>query len=137
MSRLILLLGVALVSGCATTDRVVLDSTIRPPTTQVDVYKAGEKPTRPYKEIARLSFMGPREDEFKALRHFLSEGRSLGANGLMLEPIAPGGLRTVYGERLVTEFVFTATAVAYSDFVPDPVQRGSSKRQASPRSHRP
>jgi hypothetical protein len=134
--RLSFVLGVALLTGCATTDRLVLDTTPRPPTTQVEVFTTGEKPQRGYKEIARLSFMGPREDEFKALRHFLAEARSLGANGLLLDPIVHAGVRTVRGDNLMTEFVFKASAVAYIDFVPEP---GSTKppRQASPRAHRP
>jgi len=58
MKRLALLLlpSVVLVSGCASTDRVMLDSTKRVPTAYVDVYKVGDKPKRTYKEIARLSY---------------------------------------------------------------------------------
>jgi hypothetical protein len=102
-----------LLAGCASTDSVILDSSHRAPTTNVDVYKVGEKPKRAFKEIARLSFLGPREDEFKALRHFVSEAKKLGAGGILLEPTEDGGMRTVYGGRLTTTFVFKATAIAY------------------------
>ena len=116
MKRLAFLLPsiLVLLTGCASTDSVILDSSHRAPTTNVDVYKVGEKPKRAFKEIARLSFMGPREDEFKALRHFVSEGKKLGANGILLEPTEDGGMRTVYGGRLTTTFFFKATAITYA-----------------------
>ena len=110
---LLLLPIVVLVSGCASTDRVMLDGTKRVPTIYVDVYKVGEKPKHTYKEIARLSFMGKREDELKAMRHFVSEGKKLGAGGILLEPTEDGGVRTVYGGGFTTTFVFKATAIAY------------------------
>jgi hypothetical protein len=59
--KCLVLITLLILCGCASTDKVVLDSTKRTPTTSVDLFKAGEKPTRTFKEIARLSFMGPRE----------------------------------------------------------------------------
>lgn len=106
----------AFLIGCATTDRVVLDGVKRAPTRTVEVFKTGEKPTRTYKEIARLSFMGPREDEFKAMRHFVAEGKKLGANAIMLEPTEEGGMRggfSSYGGQFKTTFVFKAAAIVY------------------------
>ena len=94
----------------------MLDSTKRTPTANVDVLKVGEKPKRAYKEIARLSFMGPREDEFKAMRHFVGEGQKLGASGILLEPTEDGGMRggfNMHGGKFKMTFVFKATAIVY------------------------
>jgi len=94
----------------------MLDSTKRPPTVSVDIYKTGEKPKRGYREIARMSFMGPREDELKAMRHFVGEGKKLGANGIILEPTEDGGMRggfNMYGGGFKTTFVFKASAIVY------------------------
>ena len=110
---LALVVMAALTSGCASTDRVILDSTKRTPTTNVDVYKVGEKPKQAFKEVARLSFMGPREDELKALKHFIGEGKKLGANGILLDQTEDGGMRGGFNGGFKSTFVFKATAIAY------------------------
>src|SRR5688572_28554440 len=57
--------------GCVTADKVVTDTTPRQPTTAVDIYKDGKIPDRKYKQIAELSFLGPREEELKAQKRFI------------------------------------------------------------------
>src|SRR5438874_1578152 len=59
--------------GCVTADKIVTDTTPRQPTTSVDVYKDGKMPDRKYKEIAELSFLGPREEELRAQRRFIRQ----------------------------------------------------------------
>src|SRR5437763_12101118 len=111
------LLGlIFLINGCASTDRIILDATKRPPTINVDIYKAGDKPKRSFKEVAKLSFLGPRQDEFKAIRHFTSQAKKLGANGLLLEQTEDGGMKGHFGRfggMFGTDFVFKSTAIIY------------------------
>src|SRR5215203_4467017 len=85
-------LTLLLVGGCATTDKVVLDNTKRPPTSSIDVFKDGKVPERKYKEIAELSFLGPREDELRAQRRFIAQSKNLGGNGLIFL-VVPAGQR--------------------------------------------
>ena len=116
MSKAFVFTALLVLCGCASTDKVVLDDTKRAPTTSVDVFKAGEKPRRKAKEIARLSFMGPREDELKATKHFIAQGKKLGANAIILDPVEDGGMRggfNMYGGGFRSTFVFKAAAVAY------------------------
>src|SRR5207253_1089526 len=113
---ILLLSFIFLLNGCASTEKIVLDNTKRPPTTNVDVYKPGEKPNRPFKEVAKLSFLGPRQDEFKALRHFVSQAKKIGANGLLVEKTEEGGMKGhfgAFGGGFGTEFVFKSTAIVY------------------------
>lgn len=102
--------------GCASVDQVVLDSTKRAPTTNVDLFRAGEKPLRSFKEIAQFSFTGQRQDELKSTRYFIETAKKLGANAVMLEPVEDGGMRgsfNAYGGGFKTLFLFKATALVY------------------------
>jgi hypothetical protein len=102
--------------GCASVDQVVLDSTKRAPTTTADLYEVGKKPSCTFKEIARFSFNGQREDELKATRYFLETSKKLGANGVILLPVEDAGMRgnfSAYGGGFKTLFLFRATAVVY------------------------
>jgi hypothetical protein len=76
--------------GCATTDEVLLDTTHRFPSSMVDVYKDGRSPERPFKEIAELSFLGPREEELTAQKFFVERARKMGGDGILFT-IVPAG----------------------------------------------
>lgn len=81
----ILLLSFAIITfaGCASTDKIVLDSTPRTPTASVEVFKDKQLPTRAYKTIAELSYLGPREDELKAQVRFMNDAKKMGGNGII------------------------------------------------------
>jgi hypothetical protein len=114
MKRISFLAFVAsvLVTGCASTDRVVFDTTKRAPTTAVDVFNPGESPKRAFKQIAELSFVGMREDELQALAHFVSEGKKMGSQAIICETPVPGQLRVgPFGATRL--FVFKAKVVVY------------------------
>jgi hypothetical protein len=106
------LLFACFLSGCATTDKIVLDSAPRPPTTNVDVFKDGTKPTRPFKEIAELSYLGPREDELKALTRFLGEAKKMGGDGVLFY-VEYGGVKGGGTLFQSTAYVFKAKVIVY------------------------
>jgi|SRR6185312_12422818 len=115
MKQLSTLLGLAtllLITGCATADKIVTDTTPREPTTAVDVYKDGKIPDRKYKEIAELSFLGPREEELRAQRRFIRQAQKLGGNGVLFTVVPAGqkGGLTIFQN---TAFVFKGNVIVY------------------------
>ena len=107
----------ALLAGCMTSDKIMLDATHRKPTQTVELIKSGEKPSRHYTEIATYSVLGLPEEESKAIRHFLAEARKDGAHAIVLEPSENAGLRYRYGTASalgVPHRIFKATAVIYT-----------------------
>jgi hypothetical protein len=98
--------------GCATTDKVVFDNTQRASTSDIDVFKDGQKPNQAYKTIAELSYLGPREDDLKALTRFIPEAKKLGGNGLIFRVEYAGikGGGTVFQ---TTAWVFKGKIVVY------------------------
>jgi len=90
ISTLIGLTALLVITGCASTNEIVSDSTKRPPTTSVDVFKEGRTPDRKFKEIAELSFLGPREDELRAQKFFMGRAQKLGGNGIIFSVIPAG-----------------------------------------------
>ena len=111
-STLLGLLTVLLITGCASTDEIVLDSTKRVPTTSVDVYKDGKMPDRKFKEIAELSFLGPREDELRAQRRFIGQAQKMGGNGVIFT--VDGGSLKGGGTLFQTvAYVFKGKVIVY------------------------
>jgi hypothetical protein len=89
--------GLALASlafflGCSSVDRAISDTTLRMPTTSVDVYKDGKTPDRKYKEIAEMTYLDKRENELKAQRLFIKEALKIGGNGIIMS-VTPAGLK--------------------------------------------
>lgn len=84
------LVPILLTVGCVTADKVVTDTTPRLRTTAVDIYKDGKTPDRKYKEIAELSFLGPREEELRAQKRFMHQAQELGGNGILLAVVPAG-----------------------------------------------
>jgi len=99
-------------AGCATTDQVVLDSTKRPPTTNVDIYKEGKLPERKFKEIAELSFLGPREDELRAQKRFIGQAKKMGGNGVIFT-VAGGSLKGGGTLFQTVAYVFKGKVIVY------------------------
>src|SRR6267378_3983878 len=100
---IITLLG--LVFGCASTNKVILDNSQRAPTTSIEVFKDGKAPTRKYKEIAELSFLGPREDELRAQQYFVKQAQKMGGNGLLFH-IENAGQKGGFTVWQTTAYVF-------------------------------
>ena len=115
MKKLSTLLGVLVVlfiTGCATTDQVVLDSTKRTPTTSVDIYKDAKMPDRRFKEIAELSFLGPREDELRAQKRFTDQAKQMGGNGIIFR-IEDTGQKAGFPAYNTPIFVFKGKVIVY------------------------
>jgi hypothetical protein len=101
-----------LACGCVTADKMVLDSTPRPRTTAVDIYKDGKLPERNFKEIAELSFLGPREEELRAQKRFVRQAQELGGNGILFS-IASGGYKGGGTVFQTATWVFRAKVIVY------------------------
>jgi hypothetical protein len=104
-----------LITGCASTDEVVLDSTQRPHTTSIEVFKDGNVPQKAYKEIAELSFLGPREDELRAQKFFVERARKLGGNAILFNVVLAGQKSggSMYGYHTSTAWVFKGKVIVY------------------------
>lgn len=100
------------ITGCASTDEMVLDSTKRPVTTSVEIFKDGRVPDRKFKEIAEVSFVGAREDEFKAQRRFIQQAKQMGGNGLifLIEQSGIKGGGTIFQ---TTAWLFKGKVIVY------------------------
>ena len=98
--------------GCASTSEVVLDNTKRPPTTSVEVFKDGKTPDRKFKQIAELSFLGPREDELRAQKRFVRQAQKMGGNAIIFR-IENAGQKGSFTVFQTTAYVFKANVIAY------------------------
>lgn len=112
LSTMFGLVALLIFAGCASTDEVVLDSTKRPPTATIDVYKDGKMPDRKFKEIAELSFLGPRDDELRAEKRFIGQAKKMGGNGIIfvVEQAGQKGGFTVFQ---TAAFVFKGKVIVY------------------------
>jgi hypothetical protein len=101
--------------GCASTDEIKFDTTKRVPTTTLDVYhfdSGTPNPTKSFKIIASLNFLGERQDGAKARRYFIRRAKKLGANGVIMESPGYGGTSgNIYG--VSTKCYFKAKAIVY------------------------
>jgi hypothetical protein len=122
MKRIATVVGLAtllFITGCASTNEIVSDTTKRQPTTSVEVFKEGRAPARQHKEIAELSFLGPREDELRAQKFFIKRAQKLGGNGIVFTVI-PAGQKGggMFGPNgggfgISTAWVFKANVIVY------------------------
>jgi hypothetical protein len=103
----------ALLVGCVTADKIVLDSTPRKPTMAVDVYKEGKQPSQNFKEI----FLGPREEEFRAQKRFIKQAKEMGGNGILFSVVSAGekGGGGPYGFNTSTAWLFKGTVIVYEE----------------------
>lgn len=119
-NSIVLLLVAGLLAGCATTNRMGFDETKRSSKASVDIYNIDQMPSKQHKEIAALSFRGPRADQSKAFRYFVMEAKRLGADGIIIYGpgeaymkgrglFGPGGGLIGFGP----DFVFKASAIVY------------------------
>lgn len=101
--------------GCASTDEIVLDSSKRPKTATVEVFKDGRIPERKFQQIAELSFLGPREDELKAQKFFVERAKKLGGDAVLFEVIDAGqkGGGSMYGYHVSNAWYFKGKVVVY------------------------
>ena len=115
MKQLSSLIGIAallFITGCASTDALISDSTKRAPTTSVEVFKEEQMPSRKFKEIAELSYLGPREDELRAQKKFMAQAKSLGGNALIFT-VSNGSLKGGGTLFQTVAYVFKGKVIVY------------------------
>ena len=119
MKTLMALLLTGLLIGCASTNEFRHDATVRPPTTDVAIFKNGEMPTQKSTIIAELTFLGPREDELRAQKRFIKRARALGGDALVFRieggDTKAGGIVGSHGGGwgVSTAYVFKGIVMAY------------------------
>lgn len=118
MNKVVLLGGVLLLmAGCATVDKIALDSTKRVPTKSVE-FLQGTYPTNNYKIIATLMYLGPQEDEMKAIRHFTTQGKQLGGNAVVMEWPPKGEKKlniSPFGAGYSSAYTYRAAVVVWTE----------------------
>jgi hypothetical protein len=107
-----LLLAIAFLAGCASTNQIILDKTPRPPTTNVEVFKDNQQPDRRFKIIAELSYLGPREEELTAEAFFIKQSKALGGDGILFS-VAQGGEKGGGLGPISTAWVFLAKVIVW------------------------
>lgn len=119
---IVLILLVGLANGCVTKDVMLLDTTKRTANTNVAVIYPDHTPMVSYKEIAKLSYLGPLEEEFKALRYMQIDAGKIGADAIIYEGNPSGysksmGIITKNGGGFGSSsaFVFKSTAIVFSE----------------------
>jgi hypothetical protein len=112
MKKLIQIVALCALVGCATHDKLMLDNTKRNPTTNVEIFKDGEMPKKQYKIIAELSYLGPKEVEYNALKEFVKEAQQMGGNGIVFytEEAGDKGGGTIFQQHT---FMFKAKVLVY------------------------
>jgi len=102
-------------AGCVDTQTVPLDSKIRPATASIDVYKESG-PAQSFNVIAELSWKGPPQDELRAQRYFMGEGRRLGGNGIITTVVRldPRIQIDWTGGKTVVDWLFKAKVIVYN-----------------------
>lgn len=98
--------------GCSTHE-LAYDNIKRKSTTSLDIYRDGIKPTKPYKEIAELTYVGFADEEPNAKTDLAKRAKKLGANGLMFLPREDTGYQFNFGAKSGKGANFKAIAIVY------------------------
>lgn len=99
--------------GCATPHAVQFDNTKRLPTSSIEVFREGNKPTKPYKEIAEISCNTWRGADAQAMKELVAKARQMGANAIITSPSqGTGYVFNLFG-RSGNKSVWKAVAVVY------------------------
>jgi hypothetical protein len=110
----IVLLLTAFVIGCASTSQEVLfDQAKRKPTTSVDVFREGSKPTKPYKEIGEVSFEEFGGEDARAMKELIAKAQKIGANCIVMLPRQETGYNFNPFGRSGNKYIWKAVAGVY------------------------
>jgi hypothetical protein len=94
--NLIGLCTLLVITGCAHFDEAILDGTKREPTHSVEFYR-GMSPTNNFHCIALLTVLGDSKHEMAAVNYFVSEGKHLGGDAVVMEwPLKRHGFFRAY-----------------------------------------
>ncbi len=81
--KTVVLITLLFAQGCASTDKMVLDNTKRPPTENVQLIESKEVADKS-SQFAVIEFIGSKEDEFKAIRYLTKEAKKMGATKMLI-----------------------------------------------------
>ena len=99
--------------ACRTPKAARYDNVQRTPTTEVDVYRDGQKPTKAYLEIGEVSYEDFGGEDANAMTHLIVKAKEMGANGIMLVPSKGTGFEFNPFGRSGDKFLWKAIAVVY------------------------
>ena len=111
--KLTLLLSfvLALLVGCASSGGQY-DNIKRKPTTQVDIFRDGQKPTRAYKEIGLLTDDGGLVEQRGIEAKLIRKAKRMGANAIIFQPLTKSG-GELKGFSVVDTYVYRALVIVY------------------------
>lgn len=99
--------------GCVDTRTLVSDSSPRPATASVDVFKDNEQPTRPAKQIAEMTWKGPASEELRAQASLIRKAQKLGANAIVFWKELGGAQSGFGGGNTDKTYIFKAKVLVY------------------------
>lgn len=102
-----------ILSGCATPQDVMFDSTKRSPTTSVDVVREGQKPEKSYKEIGEVSYEDFGGEDAHAMKELIEHAKKVGADAIVMQPRKDTGYTFNMFGRSGNKYIWKAVAVVY------------------------
>ncbi len=82
-------LALSLLVGCATQDG--LNSAPTAPAANIEMFRDGQKPTKPYKELGMLTDDGGLKEQPEIEAQFIKKAKQMGGNAIILEPLVKTG----------------------------------------------
>lgn len=82
-SLFLLAIQLCLASGCV--NMSTYDSAQRTPTKEIEIFREGLTPARPYKEIGTIEQRGEPDQQSSIERRFAAKAKSIGGNGFLLQ----------------------------------------------------
>jgi hypothetical protein len=105
---------VAFLFGCSSAPReVIYDHTQRQRTVAVEVFRDGNKPEKPYKEIGEIAYEDFGGEEPRVMNEMLDRARKLGANALIMQPRVDTDYQFNPFGRSGSRYMYKAIAVVY------------------------
>ncbi|MDB6066713.1 MAG: hypothetical protein JWR26_2921 [Pedosphaera sp.] len=103
----------AILVGCASPKPVMYDSTKREPTTAIDVFREGDKPTKSYKEIGEVSREDFGGEESKVVQELINSAKKEGATAIIFMPRKDTGYFLNLFGRSGNRYMWKAVAAVY------------------------
>lgn len=108
----VLTITLLLTAGCATDTQQ--GSVKGASATQLDIFRDGNKPTRPYKEIRLLTDQGKAVEQVTIENKMLKKAKALGGEGIIFSPKEETGSEMSGLFGVATTFLYKASVIVYS-----------------------
>jgi hypothetical protein len=102
---------VSVLVGCSTPE-VRYDTAKHQPTTEVTIFRDGQKPSKAYKEIGMLTDDGKAVEQPNIEAKFINKAKRMGGNAIIMYPAVKSGSE-LSGFGLVDSFLYKASVVVY------------------------